>query len=176
LLYQGEFLPEGKPVKRTRRVENPREAAAYTFGYNPTLFARRAHDVLSVLAYAKHHEPSTTHVDLVGLAGTGPWATAARAQARDAVRRAAIDTGGFRFGQILDIHDPGFLPGGAKYGDLPAMLAVAAPADLWLAGEGKGGRLVRAAYRANQSVSRLTVCTAERPGRQVAAVSWLLQD
>ena len=34
------------------------------------------------------------------------------------------------------IHDPDFLPGGAKYDDLPGMLAVAAPAPLFLAGEG----------------------------------------
>ena len=37
LLYQGEFLPEGGTVEQTRVVDNPREAAAYTFGYNPSL-------------------------------------------------------------------------------------------------------------------------------------------
>jgi len=50
LLFQGEFLADGQSVTRTRRVNNPREAAAYTFGYNPSLFARRVHDVLTVAA------------------------------------------------------------------------------------------------------------------------------
>ena len=39
LLFQGDFLESGEPVKRTRVVSNPREFAAYTFGYNHALFA-----------------------------------------------------------------------------------------------------------------------------------------
>ena len=49
LFYQGEFLEDGQPVSETRRVENPREAAAYTFGYNPSLFAHRVHEELDDL-------------------------------------------------------------------------------------------------------------------------------
>ncbi|HWN95984.1 MAG TPA: acetylxylan esterase, partial [Methylomirabilota bacterium] len=49
LLYQGEFLADGKPLARTPRVKNPREAAPYTFGYNHALFVHRVHDVLSVV-------------------------------------------------------------------------------------------------------------------------------
>ena len=37
------------------------------------------------------------------------------------------------------IGDLNFLPGGAKYGDLPGMLALGAPGELWLAGEGPMG-------------------------------------
>ena len=44
LIYQGEFLADGQPLEKTRRVENTREAAAYTFGYNHTVFAQRVHD------------------------------------------------------------------------------------------------------------------------------------
>jgi hypothetical protein len=44
--------------------------------------------------------------------------------------RAAIDTSGFRFAQLTDVYDAGFLPGAAKYGDLPGLLALAAPARL----------------------------------------------
>src|SRR6266568_8153586 len=49
LLYQGEFLANGKPLTQTPRVKNPREAGAYTFGYNYALFVHRVHDVLSVV-------------------------------------------------------------------------------------------------------------------------------
>ena len=78
LLYQGEFLADGQPVTQTRRVKNPREAAAFTFGYNHTLFAQRVHDVLTLIAFARQQEPKPTTVALVGLDGAGPWATAAR--------------------------------------------------------------------------------------------------
>ena len=53
LIYQGEFLKDGKPLDKARAVENKREAAAYTFGYNPTAFAQRVHDVLTVTSFVK---------------------------------------------------------------------------------------------------------------------------
>ena len=152
LLYQGEFLAAGESFERTRRVANTREAAAYTFGYNHTVFAKRVHDVLSVLAFVQSHEMEPKRIDLVGLAGAGHWAAAATAQARDLITTAAIDTQGFRFANVLDIHSPDFLPGGAKYGDLPGMLAIGAPENLWLAGEGGSlPGIVQAVYAANQS-------------------------
>ena len=33
-MEQGELLSGSRPLTETRRVENPREAAAYTMGYN----------------------------------------------------------------------------------------------------------------------------------------------
>jgi hypothetical protein len=45
LFEEGEFLKDGKPITQTRRVKNPREAAAFTFGYNSALFAQRVQDV-----------------------------------------------------------------------------------------------------------------------------------
>lgn len=139
LLYQGEFLADGKPLEQTGSVANPREAAAYTFGYNHSVFAKRVHDVLSVLSFVKHHELQPKQIDLVGLAGAGHWAAAAAAQSRGLLHAAAIDTQGFRFGNVLDIHSPDFLPGGAKYGDLPGMIEAAAVENVWVAEE-SGGR------------------------------------
>ncbi|HYV38147.1 MAG TPA: hypothetical protein VE988_20850, partial [Gemmataceae bacterium] len=69
--------------------------------------------------------------------GAGPWVAAARAQAQGAIDRAVIDTGGFRFGKLLEIHDVNFLPGGAKYGDLPGLLALGQPEKLLVGGEGR---------------------------------------
>jgi hypothetical protein len=175
LLYQGEFLSDGKPITKTRRVNNTREAAAYTFGFNHTLFARRVHDVLTAIAFVRHRDPAPEEINLIGIDGSGHWASAARAQARNAVRKAAVVTAGFRFGHVLDIHSPDFLPGGAKYHDLPGMLAVAAPAPLWVAGEGGGvPTIVAAAYQASGKRDSLNTFDGKLEEAPDAAVSWLL--
>jgi len=175
LLYQGEFLADGKPIDKTRRVANTREAAAYTFCYNHTLFARRVHDVLTTISFVRTRKPAADEVDLVGIDGAGSWAAAARAVARDAVTRAAIDTAGFRFGDISDIHSPDFLPGGARYHDLPGMLAVAAPSPLWLAGEGsEASKVVTAAYKASGHVESLVATGNGQEQMGEAAVAWLI--
>ena len=157
LLYQGEFLKPGESHDKTRRVENPREAAAYTFGYNDALLVRRVHDVLTTIAYVKGHERGNQEVVLVALDETAPIAAAALAQVSHAVDRAAIDTHGFRFANITEIHDPSFVPGGAKYGDLPGMLALAHDTQLWLSGEGEEiPDLVRRVFTANDRGSHIT--------------------
>jgi hypothetical protein len=174
LLYQGEFLSDGEAPEKTRRVNNPREAAAYTFGYNHSLFAQRVHDILSLIALAKDHEGQPAQVDLVGLAGAGPWVAAARAQAGDAVRRTVVDTAGFRFAGVREIHHVDFLPGGAKYHDLPGMLALAAPHALWLAGEDDAGRkTVQTVYQATGAEQALTVYHGEDKDTLEAALQWL---
>jgi hypothetical protein len=71
------------------------------------------------------------------VAQTGPIAIAARALAGEAVDRAAADTHGFRFGKVLDYRDPMFLPGGAKYLDLPGLISLSGSHPLWIKGEGK---------------------------------------
>jgi dienelactone hydrolase len=175
LLYQGEFLTDGKLLTRTPRVKNPREAAAYTFGYNHAVFVHRVHDVLSVVKFLKHKENPARRLTIVGLAGAGPCVAAARAQCGEAIDHAVIDTGGFRFGQILDFHDPGFLPGGAKYGDVPALLALGAPGRTWVTGESAEGlALVQSQYRAVNASGNLTRFTGEAAQADSAALEWLL--
>jgi hypothetical protein len=176
LFMQGEFLPDGQQVKSGRTVANPREVPAYTFGYNHTLFAQRVHDVLSVVRLirgfdgARFAKPSS--VDVVAFGVAGPVAAAARAVAREAIDRAAVDTGGFRFGQLSDYRDPNFLPGGAKYGDVPGMLALGAPGKLWVAGE-TAPALTKKIY---QMANAQTALTAMPKGDRLAAVEWLLSQ
>jgi dienelactone hydrolase len=175
LIYQGEFLADGQPLDKTRRVENPREAAAYTFGYNPAVFAQRVQDVSSVICFAGSRQAGAA-VLLAGLDGAGPWAAAALALADGAVAKAAVDLGGFRFGKVLDIHSPDFLPGGAKYFDLPGMAALAAPTPLWIADEGaETPAVVAAAYRAAGTPQALTAGAGEASKRTDDAVDWLLK-
>jgi hypothetical protein len=179
LLYQGDFLKDGQPITQARVVANPREFAGYTFGYNPALFAQRTHDVLSLVKFLRTAQvaahPHPTSVDVAGFGDTGPIVAAARAVAGAAIDRAVVDTGGFRFGKLLDYRDPRFLPGGAKYLDVPGMLALGAPHPLWLAGEGPEPELVAAAYRASGQRGKLTTYTGEasQSQKETAAIEWL---
>ncbi len=172
LLYQGEFLKNEAPHDQARKVANPREFAGYTHGFNHSLFARRAHDILSVIDFVHDHERKSDSIDLIGLKGAGHWVAAARAVAGGVVTRAAIDTGGFRFHKVDDIRHVDFQPGGAKYDDLPGMLAVAAPGKLWLAGEkGVGRSLVEGFYKTAGAAGNLT----SGEDGSAAAVAWLMK-
>lgn len=175
LLYEGEFLADGKPLMRAPGVKNPREAAPYTFGYNDALFAQRVHDVLSVVAFVKHSDPPARRLTVVGLDGAGPWVAAARALCGEAIDQAVIDTAGFRFGNVLALQDAGFLPGGAKYGDVPALLALGAPGRTWVAGETADGlALALSQYQALNAAHNLTRFTGEPQPIRSAALAWLL--
>lgn len=125
LFMQGEFLADGKALSQTRRVKNPRESAAFTFGYNRSLFVHRVHDVLSLIELILTDSHGAEKVDLVGLKGAGHWAAAVNYLAGEALARVAIETAGFKFIRVMDIRHPDFLPGGAKYGDIDALLGLA---------------------------------------------------
>jgi hypothetical protein len=177
LLYQGEFLADGKPLTRTPRVKNPREAGAYTFGYNHAVFVHRVHDVLSVVSYVKNKERTAGKLTVIGLDGAGPWVAAARAQCGEAIDQAIINTGGFRFGNVLELHDPSFLPGGAKYGDVPALLALGAPGRTWVGGEtAEALALVQNQYKALNATTNLKQFTGEAQQIGSAALEWLIAE
>jgi hypothetical protein len=177
LIYQGEFLKDGQPLTRTPRVKNPREAAPYTFGYNHAVFVQRVHDILSAVRAMKGRGGAADKLAVAGWGEAGPLVAAARAQARQAIDRAVIDTGGFRFGKIVDLHDPNFLPGGAKYGDLPALLALGAPGKTWVAGEGDEAlKLARSIYKGDGVESELTRYRGETGKARASAVEWLLAE
>ena len=177
LLYQGEFLKDGNPLTSTPRVKNPREAGFFTFGYNPTLFVNRVRDVVSVVSFLKNQERPPRRLTVLGLDGAGPWVAAARAQCGESIELAVIDTGGFRFGKVLDLHDPNFLPGGAKYGDLPALLALGAPGRTWVGGEtAEGPTLAQSQYEALNAGTKLTRFTGEGQQVRSAALEWVLAE
>ncbi|MBL9126675.1 MAG: hypothetical protein JNL97_03460 [Verrucomicrobiales bacterium] len=117
LFDQGEFLADGRAPERTRKVKNPREAAAYTFGYNPTVFQMRVHDVLTVVSFVKHHEKASKEIRLAAAPGAEPWVACARAVCGSAVQGVDAAATSFRFASVRDIHSPDFVPGGAKYLD-----------------------------------------------------------
>ncbi len=171
LLYQGEFTADGKSATRTRTVKNPREAAPYTLGYNDSLLAQRVHDVLTTVAYMWKHEQRPKEIDLIALdPEVAPIAGAACAVSNGSIKSAAVNTGGFRFGKLLDLRDVNFLPGGAKYGDLPAMLS--ACDSLWVAGEESGAN---AKANGRNYLKTAMIDQGSPEGTESRAISWLLK-
>jgi hypothetical protein len=174
LFQQGEFLPPGETLTEQRVVGNPREFAGYTFCYNDTLFAQRVHDLLTLLAWVRNDDHAPKRVCLIGVNGAGPVAAAARAIGGNQIDRAAIDTHGFRYADLTSYRDPDFLSGAVKYGDLPPLLALAAPQPLWIGGEERGvPEIVRQAYTAAGDAG--AVESNPLQGALEPAVEWLLR-
>jgi dienelactone hydrolase len=172
LLYQGEFSGDQQPLERQRWLANEEGYAGWTYCYNLPVFARRVHDILAVIASVEAGE-----VDVVGLNGAGHLVAAAVAQARGTVGRAAIGTEGSRFARLRDVYDIDFMPGATKYGDLPGLLALAAPVRLWLAGEGGDAPpIVKAAFAAAGKSENLTICSDASEDVAGRAVGWLLSQ
>ncbi|NLS94916.1 MAG: acetylxylan esterase [Planctomycetaceae bacterium] len=181
LFGQGEFTDDGNPIASARINESGRgewaKYAGYTFGYNYPVFTKRVHDILTAVAWCHTDAMAAERVHLVGLAGAGRWVAAARALCYRTVDRAVVDTGGFRFASIDRFDHPDFLPGGAKYLDLPGMLALNARDPLWLAGEGEQApAIVSAAYEAAKSPENFTVFDGTQEDKATAAIDWLLQQ
>ena len=115
-------------------------------------------------------------VDLVGVEEGGVWAALARALAGNRVAHLAIDSANFRFADLQDLRDPMFLPGAAKYHDLPGILAAAAPAPLWLADAGDSlPQPITAAYKAAGAAEAVRRYTGDAAGKWTAAAHWLLK-
>lgn len=176
LFGQGEFTADGKPIAKTRlnksQFDGPWNTyAGFTFGYNHAVFAQRVHDILSTVAALRDISPGEKRIDLVGLNGAGHWAAAARAQAGSAVARTVIDTAGFRFADVESIDDPDFLPGGAKYLDLPGIIALCAPGPVWLSGEGAEATIPKKAFAAAGKPEALQVYEGEEAMEK--GIEWL---
>jgi hypothetical protein len=174
MLWRDGAVEPGTPP-RQRVVKNPREFAGYTFGYNQPLFAESVHDVLTIVQFLrKTTVGSHPHPDTVAVAGfgdAGPIVLAARAVAGDAIDRAAASTDGFRFANLDDYRHPLFLPGGAKYLDVPGLVAIAAAGPLWLADPKDD---VGAIAGLSPQPGRLTRFAGEAAAERSAAADWVL--
>ena len=121
----------------TRKAADSYEGfVGFRYGYNPTLFAERVRDALTMIAAIRdddrHH---ARHISIAGVEGAGVIAAAATALAENAIHQLACDTEGFRFAKLTDVWDANFVPGAAKYGDVPAILSLCAPTRTTVAGE-----------------------------------------
>ncbi len=99
-----------------RRAWSPTRAefAGYTFGYNHALFAQRTPTCSpsSVSSARSAGARAECEIGRRCRLGQRAIATAAPRVAGQAIDRAAVDTGGFRFGKLLDYRDPMFFPAG----------------------------------------------------------------
>ncbi len=127
------------PVK-SRRVANPREALAYTMGYNAPDLVETSVGWLDAMSVQKGRPPEPgrpANRVVIGLGNAGLQAVVnapAFAQMND-VTGMAIDTDGFRFAEITDIQDRRLIPGAVRFGDVPGFLSTFAPKPLLLIGE-----------------------------------------
>ncbi len=154
LFMQGEFVSpgSGNETSRNRVVENKREYAGYTYGYNHPLFAQRVHDVLTLIGAV---EQDAEEITLVGVNGAGPLVAAAAALAHEALDRVAVDTKRFRFTQLKSYRDAAFLSGAVKYGGLDGMLSLVAPKPLWLGSEESILPMMAATYQAAEGTPQI---------------------
>ena len=177
LLYQGEFLTGELQPERQRWLPNEEGFAGWTYCYNLPVFACRVHDILAVIAWSKRSSSESKKVDVVGLNGAGHLVIAGIAQAKGAVARAVVDTEGFRFANLKDVYDIDFMPGAAKYDDLPGLLALTAPIRIWLAGEGREAPpIVKAAFAASGKSENLTIFPWTSGDAVKQAIEWLLGE
>ena len=114
------------------RVKNDETYFGFNTGYNRSVFAERASDVLTAIAFGK--QLGGRNVALAGRGRAGAWALAARALAGDAVARTAIDLGGFDFDQVRETTDEALLPGAVKYGGVRGLASLAGSGPTWIAG------------------------------------------
>jgi hypothetical protein len=153
-------------------VKNPRESAAYTFGYNEPEIMHRVDDVLAALGA---REPlGSALIGLVALNRSTAAAAAISFAVTEGMADALVlDTEGFRFQSVSRIRDPLFFPSGAKYGDVPGLLALGGPQKLFLMGEGKSAPdVLEAAY---ERVGKPDTLRLSDKRDLDAAVKWLIE-
>lgn len=188
LFMQGEFVEDGRSVEGQRMWHQGdgsapwHRYAGYTFGYNPSLFARRVHDALTIVRLVQARAESHPGVPSLEphLVGTGrvagPVALAAAGQADGAVKKVAADCAGFRFADITRLDHPMMVPGAVKYGGIDGLASLAAPGELWIAGvEEEQTRATRAVCEAAGHRDRLTISDTTGEARAEGAVDWLLE-
>ncbi|MFG0334688.1 MAG: acetylxylan esterase [Maioricimonas sp. JB049] len=175
LFGQGEFAGSTDEFAQNRKVENPREYAGYTYTYNDPLFTQRVHDVLSLLKWIDADDHGTGKVTLVGTGEAGLIVAAAAPFTGKAVDAVAVETNGFRFATLDSFRDRRFVPGVVKYGDLPALLGLAAPRELLVVGDTE---VIPAAVATGYAATDRSRLTWADDANDAAAriIDWLARD
>jgi len=79
---------------------------------------------------------------------------------------------------LTSVDSPDFVPGGAKYFDLPGLLSLCAPGEVWVkddASSNERPKVALASYEAAGAAKQLTWYTGEDFGAEAAAIDWLLK-
>lgn len=157
-----ERAPSVNPEAET--VPNSWKAAAcYTYGYNPSVLARRVQDVLTVTAAARSlFGDELKEFSVLGTDGAGVVALAAGGLLKDGLARVAVDTEGFRFSEVESIWDVNFVPGAVTYGDVPGLLRLLDGVRVSVAGE--AGEVKEAGVRWVHSGDLIEEVISEKAG------------
>ncbi|QDS86903.1 Acetyl xylan esterase (AXE1) [Rosistilla ulvae] len=123
---------------KQKLVRQDRLAACFTYGYNRALLLRRAKSLLTLAQFMRNHDRTPKQIQMDGLGEAGPIVAVAGAVAGPLVDGCRINRGDFRFQDVANIADANFVPGGARYLDLPGILALHAPRPLEVHGGAKG--------------------------------------
>jgi dienelactone hydrolase len=109
-------------------VSNPRLAAAYTYAYNLPLFSKRARQLGATIAWMTAQYPDKQIA--IHASGADAALAAAGVACAERLNKGALanvslqlDVAGFRFAKAASIRDPNFLPGAARYWDVPGLVA-----------------------------------------------------
>ena len=85
-----------------------------------------------------------------------------------------VEPDGFRYAELLDWRDMRFLPGAARYGDLPGILALSAPKRLLLIDRSETApELVRDVYQSAGAMEKLDYHAASAPLAAEAIADWI---
>ena len=109
-------------------VSNPRLAAAYTYAYNLPLLSKRARQLGATIAWMTKNYPEKQIS--ISASGADAAVVAAGVACAEELTRGALanltvdlDLAGFRFAKATSIRDVNFLPGAARYWDVPGLVA-----------------------------------------------------
>ena len=101
-------------AKEQSLVKNPRPAACYTYGYNPSLFVRKLAVILALLDSPQSKEVSGS--EWSGAGSFGPMIDAAKVL-RPKTIQGPSQAPGYDFSSVTSIRDPNFLPGALRFGN-----------------------------------------------------------
>jgi len=174
LLGQREFLKDGKFVTTTPLIEG--QSVDYALGNRRPLFSERVFDVMTSVSFLRNRSRGKSKVFVLGLSGAGHWVAAACGRTGDDIAGIAIDTAGFRFADLKDAQHVDFLPGAAKYHDLPGMMALCAPHKMWLAGEKSIPDILHRTYAAARAGKHVTLFEGEQTDIPTVAASWIVSE
>jgi len=74
---------------------------------------------------------------------------------------------------LSEFDDPQFLPGAVKYGDVPALLALCAPSEVFIAGEKELPAVTKAGWQSAGATNATTLFKGEASAKANSIVQWL---
>jgi len=176
LLFQGEFLAEERAAKN-RSVKSPREFAGYTYGYNYSLLAERARDVLTMISFVKNNDHKPKSVELVALDGTAPIAAAALARCERAVDRAALDTRGVPVGKLTNYLGRELFARWSEIRRYSRTIVAGGADEAVLAGEtAESAAVVKKAYSASGAADAIAFDSSKPDEAKRGAIEWILKS